>query len=214
MGEIISDGKSASYASKSDDDASINRALERLRAILVPGEALQAFAVQRRLFALTHRRVLVAATSGRLITVSRGLFGGFTPHDIRWQDITDASLRVGTFGADLTIASHGSEDLASVERVSNSVTVTGLREKQAGDVYRVCQTQEQAWREKRRVRDLDELRARSGGIQLGASMNAAGQAAGDDDPVVRLRRAKEMLDNHLITDSEYESIKAKIVDRL
>ena len=27
-------------------------------------------------------------------------------------------------------------------------------------------------------RDLDELRARSGGIQLGASMNAAGQAAG------------------------------------
>ena len=34
------------------------------------------------------------------------------------------------------------------------------------------------------------------------------------DPGERLRRAKEMLDNGLITDTEYESIKARVVDSL
>ncbi|MDB4910109.1 MAG: hypothetical protein JWO39_932, partial [Gemmatimonadetes bacterium] len=66
------------------------------------------------------------------------------------------------------------------------------------------------------VRDLDELRAKSGGIQLGgggSSGSGSGGAAGDD-PLARLQRAKEMLAGGLITDSEYESIKAKIVDRM
>ncbi|HSU93548.1 MAG TPA: hypothetical protein VLI43_07540, partial [Gemmatimonadaceae bacterium] len=93
----------------------------------------------------------------------------------------------------------------------------GLRKQQAEQVYRAAQAQEQSWREKRRVRDLDELRAKSGGIQLGAMGGGGGGAGGGDvtdDPMVRLQRAKEMLAGGLITDSEYESIKAKIVDRM
>ena len=37
--------------------------------------------------------------------------------------------------------------------------------------------QDQAWREKRRVRELEEMRARSGGIQLGSSGAGAGLAS-------------------------------------
>ena len=197
------------------EDSRIGRALSELRALLVPGETLEAYAVQRRLFALTRRRMLVAATSGRFICMTRGLFGGYTPLDVRWQDLEDARLRVGIFGADLTIASMNREDLASAGHVASSIIVVGLRKEQAERVYRVCQAQEQSWREKRRIRDLDELRAKSGGIQLGAPMGAAGQApAGGDDPVARLQRAKEMLNSGLITDAEFDSIKAKIVDRL
>ena len=200
-----------------DDDPRVGSFLGQLHSILVPGETLEAFAVQRRLFALTHRRMLVAATSGRYVIISRGLLGGFTPRDIRWQDIDDARVRVGIFGADITVESNASTDLASAGRAAGSVTVIGLRVKQAQHVYRVCQAQEQAWREKRRMRDLDEMRAKSGGIQLGtstSSMNAAQPTGGDDDAVARLQRAKEMLDKRLITDSEYETIKAKIVGQL
>src|SRR5664279_1049565 len=82
-------------------------------ALLVPGESLVAYAVQRRLFALLHRRILVAATTGRLIQIHRGIFGGYSPVDMRWQDIENANLRVGIFGADLTITSRGRQDLAS-----------------------------------------------------------------------------------------------------
>ena len=200
-----------------DDDHRLTEAVQHLTALLVPGESIVAYAVQRRLFALLHRRMLVAATTGRLIRIERGIFGGYTPVDMRWQDIENAQLQVHIFGADLTITSRAREDLASTGQAAGVITTTGLRKDQAEQVYRAAQAQEQSWREKRRVRDLDELRAKSGGIQFGSApgMAAPGAAGGTaNDPLARLQRAKGMLAGGLITDSEYESIKAKIVDRM
>ena len=199
------------------EDPHIQAALSHLTALLVPGETMEAYAVQRRLFALTHRRTIVAATTGRYIFLVRGFFGGYTPTDIRWQDIEDDHLHVGIFGADLTVRALQRQDLASANQDAGALMVTGLRKAEAERVYRSCQAQSQAWREKRRVRDLDELRAKSGGIQFGQSGSApvgAASAGAADDPVGRLQRAKEMLAGGLITDAEFESIKAKIVDRL
>ena len=101
----------------------------------------------------------------------------------------------------------------------DSRTFSGMRKDQAEAVYRVCQAQDQAWREKRRVRELEELRARSGGIQLGTSGAGAGVASspaggGADDTVTRLEKAKAMLDKGLISDAEFEAIKARIVNTL
>jgi hypothetical protein len=204
--------------SSGDDDPRLAQAVQHLTALLVPGETLVAYAVQRRLFALLHRRLLVAATTGRLIQIQRGIFGGYAPIDMRWQDIESAHLRVGIFGADLTITSRGRQDLASTGQAIGAIGTPGLRKQQAEQVYRAAQAQEQSWREKRRVRDLDELRAKSGGIQLGGGGSPLGGAgsggAAGDDPLERLERAKKMLAGGLITDSEYESIKAKIVDRM
>lgn len=199
------------------EDPRIQEALGHLEALLVPGETVQAYAVQRRLYALAHRRIVVAATTGRYIFLARGLFGGYSPTDIRWQDVEDDHLHVGIFAADLTVRSMQREDLASAVRDAGGLTATGLRKDQAERVYRACQAQAQAWREKRRVRDLDELRAKSGGIQFGTQGAPGVSATGDGggaDPVGRLQRAKEMLTEGLITDAEFESIKAKIVDRL
>ncbi|HMI58466.1 MAG TPA: hypothetical protein VK511_10485, partial [Gemmatimonadaceae bacterium] len=75
----------SSSATAHDDDPRLGQAVQHLEALLVPGETLVAYAVQRRLFALLHRRVLVAATSGRLIRIERGIFGGYSPSDMRWQ---------------------------------------------------------------------------------------------------------------------------------
>ena len=91
---------------------------------------------------------------------------------------------------------------------SRLVTLHGLRKAPAQAVYRICQAQDQSWREKRRVRELEELRARSGGIQL----PAAGAAGGESSSTARrLQEARQMLDARLISDAEYEAIKAKIV---
>ena len=80
------------------------QALEQITSLLVPGETIEAWAVQRRFLALTHRRALVAATSGRLIDMERGLFGGFEPRSVRWQDLKEARIAVGVFGASLTVS--------------------------------------------------------------------------------------------------------------
>ena len=195
----------------------LRAALDMLRSLLVPGEKLEAYAVQRRLFALMRRRIIVAATSGRFILLARGIFGGFTPRDVRWQDLRDARVRAGVLAADLTLAVQTAGDLATVGGAPETIAVTGLRKDQAAAVYRICQAQEQSWREKRRIRDLEELRAKSGGVYLNTPpVGPAGAPAAQDseDPVARLQRAKEMLQKGLITDSEYESIKAKIVSGL
>ena len=57
------------------NEAGVEKPLAELRSVLIPGETLEAWAVQRRLFALAHRRVLIAATSGRLIVLTRRLLG-------------------------------------------------------------------------------------------------------------------------------------------
>jgi hypothetical protein len=194
-------------------EPALNRPLAELRSVLIAGETLEAWAIQRRLFALTHRRVLIAATSGRMVVLSRHLLGGFDVATIRWQDLEEVTLRVGVLSADLTLRAGKATDLASLAvQGSQRAEFNGLRKEQAQAVYRICQTQDQAWREKRRIRELEELRARSGGIQVSSGGGApAAAVAGESDAVRRLREAKQLLDEKLITDSEYEAIKAKIV---
>ncbi len=190
--------------------------LDALQSLLIPGERLECHAVQHRLFALTHRRLVVGATSGRLIAVQRGLISGFTAQDIRWQDLRDAQLQVGIFGATLSVAAEPSEDLAGAAGGTRMLRFGGLHKDQAKEVYRACQFQEQAWREKRRVRELEEMRARSGGVHLGAMPGAPPGPAGDEPrtPQARLQRAKDMLDQGLLTDAEYEQVKARILGEL
>jgi hypothetical protein len=190
-------------------DAQLAKPLAELRAVLIPGETLEAFAIQRRWFALTHRRALLAATSGRLIVLTRKLLGGFDVTTIRWQDLEEVTLHVGVLSAELALRAGRASDLASLGAPgSQRLQFKGLRKEQAQAVYRICQTQDQAWREKRRVRELEELRARSGGIQV---TSGPALLPGGADAVQRLAQAQQLLDAKLITDAEYEAIKAKIV---
>ncbi len=196
-------------------DARLGKALADLNSILVPGERIEATAAQRRLFALTHRRMLLAATSGRLIGMARGFFGGFQLTDVRWQDLKDVHLRAGIFGSDLTVHAFASQDLAVQEANPGPRLFHGLRKADAEQIYRLCQANGQAWREKRRQRELEEMRARAGGVQIGSTGAAAATAgAPAEDLVARLEHAKEMLQKGLITDSEYEAIKAKVLGTL
>ena len=187
------------------------KALEYLQSILVRDETIEAWAMQRRLFALLHRRLLVAATSNRLIALSRGLIGGFHYNDLRWQDLKEAHINVGIIGATLRLVAEGQSDLASAQPGDRILAYPGLDPAQAQSVYRICQSQDQAWREKRRIREIEELRARSGGVQITGGGVAAGIAGASGDVMQRLEQARQMLAAKLISDAEYEAIKAKIL---
>ena len=196
-------------------DAGLGRALGTLQGLLTSGETMEAWAAQRRIYALTHRRVCIAATSGRFISLTRGLFGGYESADIRWQDLRETRISAGILAADLVLVAQSSTDLSIGSEVNRVLTFEGLNKDQAQAIYRICQQHDQVWREKRRVRELEELRAKSGGVQIGGGYGAAGGNAGaESEPARRLRQAREMLEAKLITDSEFESIKAKIVSGL
>jgi hypothetical protein len=207
-------------------DSGARAALDQLRTLTVQGEAVVAHALQHRLYALIHRRNLAAATTGRFIFLTRRLLGGYEPVTVRWQDIKSASLAVGTFTASLTIAySANLSDTAEDQAAFRTLKTGGLVIAQAQAVYRYCQEQEQAWREKRRLRSIEEMRARAGGTQIaavlpqpayaGAPLEVGGPALPPhEDPADRLARAKDMLTRGLLTDSEYETIKARIIGAL
>jgi len=196
-------------------DVNIDKAIQHLKSVLVSGETLDAWAAQIRLFALTHRRMLIAATTGRFIVIKRSLFGGYDMSDFRWQDLGDVKLKVGIFGADIYLRKFGSTDLAMNKSDSDYLTLKGFEKENTENIYRIAQAQDQAWREKRRVRELEELRAKSGGYNL-TTMQTGSSAtdSSSEDPLSRLQKAKAMLDNKLITDSEFETIKARIISGL
>jgi hypothetical protein len=195
----------------------LESALATLRGLLTSGETLEAWAVQHRLYALTHRRACIAATSGRFISLNRRLLGGYESADIRWQDLKETRISAGILAADLTLVAQSSSDLNIGSEVNRVWTFAGLRKDQAQSMYRICQQHDQVWREKRRIRELEELRAKSGGVQIGGGQSGyagADSAGAESEPARRLRQAREMLDAKLITDSEFESIKARIVSGL
>jgi hypothetical protein len=200
--------------SAAPSDAGLGKALETLKGLLTNGETLEAWAAQRRLFALTHRRILLGATSGRFIVLTRRLLGGYESTDIRWQDLKETRIGAGILAAELTVVAQTSSDLSTAAEVSRVLSFNGLDKEQAQSMYRICQAHDQVWREKRRVRDLEELRAKSGGVQIGTGASYGPSAGGESEATRRLRQAKEMLDAKLISDAEYESIKAKIVSGL
>jgi hypothetical protein len=200
------------------DDSGPSGALTTLRGLLTSGETLEACAVQHRLYALTHRRLCIAATSGRFISLTRRLLGGYESADIRWQDLKETRIRAGILAADLTLVAQSNSDLNIGAEVNRVWTFAGLCKDQAQAMYRICQQHDQIWREKRRIRELEELRAKAGGVQIGGQSGYAAAAAADagaeSEPARRLRQAHEMLEAKLISDSEYEAIKAKIVSGL
>ena len=206
-----------SDSSAAADDLGLSAALATLQGLSTSGETLEAWAAQRRLYALTHRRALIAATSGRFISLKRRLFGGYDSADIRWQDLKETRISAGIIAADLTLVAQSSADLNIGAEVNRVWSFEGLHKDQAQAMYRICQQHDQVWREKRRIRELEELRAKSGGVQIGSGQSPYGGAeiAGQEsEPARRLRQAREMLDAKLISDSEFESIKAKIVSGL
>src|SRR5208283_2103098 len=130
-----------------------------------------------------------------------------------WQDLKNVKIDVGIVAASLTLAAFASPDLASASAHTSTFVYEGLRKDQAEALYRIVQAHDQAWREKRRIRDLEEMRARAGGVQVG---NLAGAATDSttNDAAQRLQQAKSMLDAGLISDSEYETMKAKIISQV
>src|SRR5882762_4454592 len=167
------------------EDAGSHRALDTLRSLLTTDETLEAWAMEHRLFALTHRRFCIAATSGRFISLIRRLLGGYDSADIRWQDLKETRISAGILAADLTLIAQASSDLNIGSEVNRVWTFTGLRKDQAQAMYRICQQHDQVWREKRRIRELEELRAKSGGVQIGGAPSAysgADPAGAESEP--------------------------------
>lgn len=184
---------------RNDDNQTLqaHRALAQdIGRLLTPGEEILCVASQSPA-SLALIKDSVAATSNRLIYCSSHLLGRREYKDYLWEDVLDVRLKEGILTSELTA------DLAN----GRSATLGGLDKQQARRLYGACQQKEQEWREKRRIRQIEEDRARAGGVY----MTSPTQTSPAEDPVAKLARAKQMLDQQLISEAEYEALKAKII---
>ena len=191
-------------------DKRSEKALSQLNESLITGEKVIASSLQKRPFALFHRRLLVAVTNSRVILIKRGIFGGFKNPNFQWRDLKAVKFAVNSFpifgGADLQFA------YTDVVELLPPFNLKCMDVKSARAVYTYAQSEEQAWREKHRVRDMEQARARSGGFN---SMPSPYQASEDRPAGNRklddLKQAKELLDSGAINDAEYNAMKSKIL---
>ena len=185
-----------------------SKANETLDKTLMTGETVVARAVQHRAFALFKRRAVIAITSSRILTVQRGLLGGFKMADMQWKDLKDVrfdqNILDGVCGSNLAFD--------SLLAGHPGIAVDGVPSEAASAMYAKAQYEEQAWEEKRRVRGLEETRAASGGVMIGGG-DGVGAGAGADRMVEEIRKAKELLDSGAVSDAEFQEMKAKILGR-
>ena len=86
-----------------------------------------------------------------------------------------------------------------IETASGKHEIGAIDKEQAKRLYGIAQQMEQDWREKRRVREMEEARAKAGGVYMGMPGATPGDVgATKEDAVVRLGKAKAMLDQGLI----------------
>lgn len=190
-------------------------AKDLLGTTLMPGEAPSHVALQHRIHALSQRREMLAITDSRVIFLKRGLIGGFKMHDIQWKDLRDARLEQNmvssVFGSNLAF-DNSSESVGFL-------SLKGVPSRQASEIYSRAQFEEQAWEEKRRIRAMEETRARAGGVTIhNPTASSVGHAGTTDTPtfsqnklLIELQKAKELLDLGVISDSEFQELKARII---
>ncbi len=183
------------YADPTQETEAVQSVAQEVSKILTPTEEILYIALQN-ITALSIQKDSVVATSNRIINYKPSVLGRVVFEDFQWQDVSNARIEQGFLSTDF-----------HVETVDGrQSSLTGLDKDQAKRLYGVCQQMEQEWREKRRVREMEEARARAGGITMNAP---SGPPA--EDPVEKLARAKKMLDQGLISEAEYEAVKAKIL---
>lgn len=202
-------------------------ALEKIDQTLMTGETLIVGSVQLRPFALWARRKSIGLTSSRILVVSRGLFGGYAMRDIQWKDLQDAEMIENVLpdscGSSLSFA-YRKKDLGSVAKHRDTVAgsaiptvlVEGIPCDSARSIYSKAQAEEQAWEEKRRVRAIEETRAAAGGVYLntGLETSSASRGAASDDLLSQLAKLKALLDDGVISDTEFQTMKSKLISQV
>jgi hypothetical protein len=181
------------HADPSQDQPALQAVAEDVGKVLTPNEEILYVAMQNET-ALSLKKDAAVATSNRLILYRPALLGRVAFDDLQWQDVRNVAITQGMLSTALAVEAADGRVLG----------MDNLDKDQAKRFYGIAQQMEQEWREKRRAREMEEARARSGGVHL------AGPAAAED-PVAKLAKAKQMLDQGLISEAEYDALKAKIL---
>ena len=205
------------YMDPTEETEQVQAIASEVAPMLMGGEDILYIAVQAATAPTLHalgvgKKQAVVATSHRLILYQPTLLGTIQFIDVPWLDVKHVHMDQGWLGTGFLAETIDGRKLR----------VPYLEKEQAKRLYSISQQMEETLREPRRQRELEETRARVGGTYIGVPPTApippapapVSAAPITDDPVAKLAKAKTMLDNGLISQEEYDSLKAKILSTI
>lgn len=199
------------YLNESQDPKTVEKIYGKVRELLTTGEVIEYIAVQKKpavnispdCLALTNKRIIFCRPR------NLGLSMDFD--DYLWKEIEDCHMKEGILGATFTVNTVKQE----------SIQIDFLPKSQARMLYRYAQEQEEKMTEYRRQIELENSRARaSGGITVNTTEPKKQPEPEQevenkkDDPVASLKKLKELFEQDLISQDEYEKKKAEILERM
>lgn len=204
------------------DPKAVEKVYLRLTDLLTTGEDILYIAAQKKplvnilpdCIAITNKRILFFTPA------NLGLSIKFV--DFVWKDIVDVYTKEEIIGAIFSVKTTGGAEMG----------VDYLPKVQARKLYQYAQERKEAEREARRLRDLEEKRAESGGLQfdtpsnIAAFQNVAPVAAPapvvqaepvapkPDELTEKLKKLRTLFDNGLISQEEYNTKKLELLSDL
>ena len=169
--------------------------LESCSKIFTEGESPLAAAVQQKPFIniLPHS---VIVTNKRIILHQPQFFKtNFV--DFLWKDLVNVHLTDRIFGSQLTF-----------QFKDGYLSTAYLPKNQAKKVYSIAQAREEEWVEKRRMRGIEEERAKSGANHI-----IVGNKEGNEQSIKeRLLELEHLREEGLVTQDEYQNKKMEILE--
>ncbi len=184
------------------DGATAKKILQEVSQILVTDEIIGFIAVQQRKFAglipdaavMTNRRCIIYRPSLFKTKFEDGL----------WRDIQETALDESILAARLIFT--------FVD--GRQVIIDDLPKDAARRAYAYAEEKEQEAAEIRRQRQMEEDRAKVGGVFVGQSIPPQPGMPAADGSMAKLTQLKSLLDAHLITQEEYDKKKAQILSEM
>jgi hypothetical protein len=194
------------------DEKAVEKVYSRLNDLLNSGEDIIYIAVQKKpLVNITPD--CVALTNKRIFFFTAANFGlSIKFIDFVWKDVIEVKIKEELLGA-----------VFSVKTLNGAETsVDFLPKVQARKLYQYGQEREQAEREDRRQRDMEEKRAASGTIIPEMNRFAPAPAftpkpveeVKPDELTAKLKKLKMLFDNGLITQEEYNQKKLELLSEM
>ncbi len=200
------------------DPKAIEKVIDKLNGFLMTGEEVQYIAVQKKP-AVNLSPECVALTNKRVIFCrSKNLGLSLEFQDYVWKDVVNCHLKEGILGSEFTL----------VTTIGQTNKIDYLPKTQARKLYTLAQEQEEVQRELRRQMALEEKRAAAGNVSVNAAPQETHQpllqpeeptvtappTQPQDELTVTLQRLKNLFENGLITQEEYDAKKADVLSRI
>lgn len=182
------------------DGGVLRKMYDQAEKLLTREEKIEYIALQKKLFFNFSPDALVL-TNRRVILMKTGILGQLDIWDTIWRNIVDAKIQIGILRSTITLNINAGE-----------VVIENLLKTPASRAYAILQEQEERTAEERRQREIEETRAASGGVIINTPQS--GGLSAQSDCSAALKQLKELLDNGLITQGEYESKRQAILSRL